>query len=382
MVVLNDGGAAFSTFEVVSEGVTSFTFQGLSQNPPVPLFSYATTSGEARVAEWNGTGFSDLSTYASYAAIAWTGIANNDVSFDVVVWSTLSSPTPAPTLLQDTDEGFPQVPSVVQGNVLLEQPYSDFNNAQFIEVDTAEGVIRGWTLSSGTQYVSEVLASGTSQGNGWAAAHLVDLDGDCDADLVRDDFAPNERLVIGWNPLAQDFGLGDVDEDGVGACGGDCDDNDPTVGSIRDDADCDGTVAAEDCDDNDPDSETLATDADCDAIPTEQDCDDNDPTSNAIIDDRDCDGALSEDDCDDLDPSSFPGAAEVCDGVDNDCDGAPDQGLDCGDDDDSGDDDDDAPSATCGCLARGTNSAWLGVFGLGFLGLRRRARGGQPLSHT
>ena len=52
--------------------------------------------------------------------------------------------------------------------------------------------------------------------------------------------------------------------------------------------------------------------------------------------DDDGDGSWAEDDCDDTDPNNFPGNPEVCDGQDNDCDGAPDfEGPPLGDDDDS-----------------------------------------------
>ena len=36
--------------------------------------------------------------------------------------------------------------------------------------------------------------------------------------------------------------------------------------------------------------------------------------------DADGDGVVADDDCDDTDPTTFPGADEVCDGVDNNCD--------------------------------------------------------------
>jgi hypothetical protein len=43
--------------------------------------------------------------------------------------------------------------------------------------------------------------------------------------------------------------------------------------------------------------------------------------------DNDDDGACAADDCDDGDPTTFPGAPEVCDEVDNDCDGDIDDGA-------------------------------------------------------
>jgi hypothetical protein len=40
-------------------------------------------------------------------------------------------------------------------------------------------------------------------------------------------------------------------------------------------------------------------------------------------------GTLDGDDCDDFDNTTFPGAEEVCDNADNDCDGEIDNGADC-----------------------------------------------------
>ena len=44
--------------------------------------------------------------------------------------------------------------------------------------------------------------------------------------------------------------------------------------------------------------------------------------------DRDEDGVTDDEDCDDLDPRTYPGAPELCDGRDNDCDGDVDEDAD------------------------------------------------------
>jgi len=169
------------------------------------------------------------------------------------------------------------------------------------------------------------------------------------------------------------------DTDGMAA---DCDDTDPAIApgtpELPDgvDQDCDG-LADEGTDAYDDDGDGYC-EAGCTDGSAPGDCDDADatayPGATELPDglDNDCDGTaddgtvLSDDDgdgyteaaldCDDGDDTVYPGAPEVADGVDDDCDGIIDEGTDAYDDDldgwseDAGDCDDADPSRSPGAV--------------------------------
>jgi len=154
----------------------------------------------------------------------------------------------------------------------------------------------------------------------------------------------------------------DEDGDGVTSCGGDCDDGAGWVfpGAVElcnaADDDCDGLrdedgACGDACVDLDHDGFGVEPLASCKRPGA--DCDDGDarvsPRQSERCDtpyDDDCDGVANDGcdgdgdgvsppaDCNDADASVLPGGVEVCNGVDDDCDGFVDGGLDCGPDED------------------------------------------------
>jgi MYXO-CTERM domain-containing protein len=128
------------------------------------------------------------------------------------------------------------------------------------------------------------------------------------------------------------------------------------------DADGDGVPCQDDCDDTDAERYPGAADP-CDGV--DQDCDPDSP--NEV--DLDGDGYPACDDCNDDRVASHPGAAEICgNGIDENCDGRDSDLSEC--DGAATLDDEDK----CGCASSGGAAPGLGLALLGLVGARRRRR--------
>ena len=124
-----------------------------------------------------------------------------------------------------------------------------------------------------------------------------------------------------------EYGVSDITTDacetptGYADSPGDCDDTDiavnPLAVEVCDsiDNDCDGTVDEDDA----TDAATWYADTDSDAF--------GDPGTATQSCDQPSGYVSDSTDCDDLEAGSYPGAAEVCDEEDNDCDGTTDEGV-------------------------------------------------------
>ncbi len=210
---------------------------------------------------------------------------------------------------------------------------------------------------------SSISPDGTEVCNG--------LDDDCDGLIDDDD--PEVTGTDSWYVDADGDGYG-LDAyttqacqqpSGYAALGGDCDDGDPAFNPGADeddcadpndyncdgstgytDADADGWAACEDCNDADaainPDAteQCNGVDDDCDGTVDEDDAVDaaswyadadgdgyGDAASVAAACDQPSGHVADDSDCDDSDAAVHPAAAESCNGVDDDCDGAVDEGV-------------------------------------------------------
>lgn len=159
-------------------------------------------------------------------------------------------------------------------------------------------------------------------------AMAADNDGDGVCDDGCDPLEPFDNCTLTPNAGQEDLNVPgdsigdacDVDEDGSSVDVDDCDDNDSTINPsasevVGDEIDqtCDGTeICYVDADDDGYRFGTSAT-----VVSADTDCDDSGEALNSY----------PTTDCDDGDAAISPGAAEVCDGVDNNCDDDIDEGF-------------------------------------------------------
>jgi hypothetical protein len=151
---------------------------------------------------------------------------------------------------------------------------------------------------------------------------FADTDGDGIADCLEND-KDGDGIADGldncdstFNPDQKDFDLDTIGD----VCDPD-DDNDLTP----DDLDCMPHDA-----ESHPGGEEICDgkDNDCNALVDEGHADtDSDGWKDCVDDDDDNDGTLDGQDCKPLDPFTYPGGEEVCDGLDNNCDFAADEGF-------------------------------------------------------
>ena len=185
-----------------------------------------------------------------------------------------------------------------------------------------------------------------------------DVDEDGIPDCLDDDGDGDGILDVEDNcPLLANPEQDDQDEDGLGdLCDTDLDgdsitnavDNCPNIANVQQ-GDVDGDQLGDLCDE-DIDGDGLANgDDNCPLVANPGQADsDVDGTGDSCEDDSDGDGFGDGEDCLPLDPNGYPGAEEVCDGLDNDCDLMVDEGFldsdadslkDCIDSDDDNDGD-------------------------------------------
>jgi hypothetical protein len=203
--------------------------------------------------------------------------------------------------------------------------YADFDEDGFGDPD--DSVLQ---CEAPSGYVTDGSDCDDADSDTWPGAeeYCDGEDNDCDGDIDEDDALDAST----WYQDADGDAYGNAAET-TSAC------EEPS-GYVSDDTDCDDTDGAtwpgaeEYCDGHDDDCDgDIDEDSAVDVSTWYADSDGDgygSTSSSTTACDQPSGYAASADDCDDGDSSVYPGASEVCDGLDNDCDGTTDSTTACG----------------------------------------------------
>jgi Putative metal-binding motif/HYR domain len=246
----------------------------------------------------------------------------------------------APSVCEEVVTGLAR-PSILSGCATMYHKV-DFRPATGLDTDgaSAEGALGDLTVPVGATIVSYAAEDASGNQSNLCSFTITltefdsstcdcsdpDRDSDMDSVIDCDDGCPFDGAKI--EPGICGCGVADSDTDNDGtldcndACQLDPNKTDPGMcgcGEMDVDGDNDGFLVCDDCDDADPSRFPGGVEL-CDGL--DNNCDGIIP-SNEIDDDGDgqaeCDG-----DCDDADEFNYSGNVEVCDGKDNDCNGLDD----------------------------------------------------------
>ena len=229
----------------------------------------------------------------------------------------------APPVIDDDGDGFDDTVDCDDSDAAI---HPDAEEVCDLKDNNCDGTIDENEATDATAWYPD------GDGDGWGAgtatvacvapAGFVLHDGDCDDADPSYHPGASETDCTDPNDYNCDGSVGwaDADGDGHAACE-DCDDTDASANDAADEV-CDGV-------DNDCDSEIDESSA-VDATPWYGDAD-GDGYGGTQFQQTACSAptgfVASADDCDDLDATSHPGATEICDEADNNCDGTVDEGV-------------------------------------------------------